>query len=132
MSDVRPVGRPPKEFDPESFEKLCTIQCTKLEICAFFDTTDKTLENWVQRHYGENFSEVFEKKRGYGNIALRRKQYTKALAGNTALLIFLGKNRLGQSDKMEERFENVNPTEVKITWETAPSEKKMEDFYDKK
>ncbi len=36
-----------------------------------------------------------------GKASLRRKQYEIAMSGNTTMLIWLGKQALGQSDKQE-------------------------------
>lgn len=91
------MARPNKEFDKEQFEKLCELQCTKQEICSWFDTTDKTLERWCKREYKAGFSEVFAQKRGRGKIALRRMQLTLAKK-SASMAIFLGKNWLGQTD----------------------------------
>ena len=95
------MARPVKDFDKKQFEALCELQCTKFEICDWFDTTDKTLENWCIRTYGAGFSEVFRQKRGKGMIALRRKQREVALSGNTTMLIWLGKQWLGQKETVE-------------------------------
>ena len=94
------MARPRKEIDERDFESLCTLQCTKEEICGFFDVSDKTLENWCKRTYSEGFSEVFKKKRGKGKISLRRAQFRLA-EKNANMAIFLGKNYLGQTDKIE-------------------------------
>jgi len=91
------MGRPRKEIDQQNFEKLCGLQCTKEEICGFFDVTDKTLENWCRRTYKAGFSDVFAQKRGAGKISLRRYQFELAKK-NANMAIFLGKNYLGQSD----------------------------------
>ena len=91
-------GRPPKEIPQKEFEKLCGLQCTKEEICGFFDVTDKSLENWCKRTYKQGFSEVFREKRGLGKISLRRMQFQLAKK-SAAMAIFLGKNWLGQTDK---------------------------------
>jgi hypothetical protein len=40
-------------------------------------------------------------KRQAGFVSLRRKQYELAMAGNATMLIFLGKQYLGQADKRE-------------------------------
>ena len=92
------MPRPLKEIDAKQFEKLCGLQCTKLEICGWFDITDKTLESWCKRTYGKGFSETFEEKRAAGKISLRRAQYELALKGNETMLIWLGRNYLGQSE----------------------------------
>ena len=91
------MARPLKQIPKDDFEKLCGLQCTKEEICSFFDVTDKTLENWCKRTYERGFSEVFQEKRGLGKISLRRAQFELAKK-NAAMAIFLGKNYLGQRD----------------------------------
>lgn len=94
------AGRPKKEIDKTEFEKLCALQCTMSEICAWFDTTKKTLIAWCKRTYQTDFSTVYAEKAEYGKISLRRKQFQIA-EKNAAMAIFLGKNYLGQSDRNE-------------------------------
>lgn len=94
------MARPRKEIDRREFEKLCGLQCTKEEICGWFDITDKTLEAWCKREYRQGFSEVFSLKRGKGKVALRRAQFQLA-ERSAAMAIFLGKNYLDQRDSVE-------------------------------
>ena len=90
-------GRPLAEIDKNQFERLCGLQCTKSEICAYFHLTDKTLERWCKRNYKMSFSDVFSKKRGIGKVSLRRIQFRQA-EKSPAMAIWLGKQWLGQSD----------------------------------
>ena len=87
-------------IDKKQFENLCGLQCTLLEICDFFDVEDDTLNSWCKKTYGTTFSEVFKQKRGKGQISLRRMQW-KLAEKNTAMAIFLGKQYVGQKDKIE-------------------------------
>ena len=91
------MARPQKEINTKQFEKLCGLQCTKEEICGFFDVTDKTLERWCKRTYKKGFSEVFAQKRGSGKISLRRNQFQLA-EKNASMAIWLGKQYLGQRE----------------------------------
>jgi len=91
------MARPLKEIDPKQFVSLCGLQCTREEICTWFDVTEKTLEGFCKRTYGQGFSLVYAQKRSAGKISLRRHQWRLA-EKNTAMAIFLGKNYLGQSD----------------------------------
>lgn len=93
------TGRPRKSIDKHQFETLCALQCTEVEICDFFDVTDKTLCAWCRREYKMTFSDVFKIKRNKGKISLRRYQYKEAEKGNVSMLIWLGKQWLGQSEK---------------------------------
>ena len=109
------MARPLKEIDKHQFENLCGLQCTKEEICSFFDLTDKTLENWCKRTYKKGFSDVFRIKRGKGKISLRRSQFRLAET-NASMAIFLGKQYLGQKDVQQIEGETVTPKlEIAIT-----------------
>lgn len=104
------IGRPAKVIDKTQFENLCALQCTKLEFCAWFDVTDKTLERWCKRTYGAGFSEVFRQKRGKGVISVRRALYQNATQrNNTTAQIFWLKNHAGMADNIRvEADHNVN------------------------
>lgn len=82
------------------FEKLCSIQCTKEEICAVLQVSDKTLDAWCRSIYNENFSVIFKEKRAFGKTSLRRKQWNLA-EKNPTMAIWLGKQYLGQRDTVE-------------------------------
>lgn len=90
-------GRTPVEINKEEFEKLCAMQCTILEVCAFFGVTDKTISGWCKRTYGKSFSEIFKEKREAGKVSLRRSQWQLA-EKNATMAIWLGKQYLGQTD----------------------------------
>lgn len=92
------MARPLKEIDKDQFENLCGLQCTKEEICAWFDVSEKTLNAWCKRTYKAGFSLVFAQKRGKGKISLRRYQFQLAKK-NANMAIFLGKQYLNQSDQ---------------------------------
>ena len=93
-------GRPKIQIDKEQFENLCGLQCTLSEIAYYFNCSEDTIERWCESEYGEGFQAVFKLKRGKGLISLRRRQWNLAET-NTAMAIFLGKQFLGQSDKVE-------------------------------
>lgn len=92
------MARPQKEIDKKMFEGLCGIQCTQEEICNVLDVSDKTLQSWCRKTYGEGFSEVFAKKRNVGKISLRRAGFELAKK-NAAVHIFYAKNFLGMTDQ---------------------------------
>lgn len=88
-------------INKKEFEEMCKIQCTKEEICAVLDVTDKTLDRWCVNTYGKNFSVVFSEKRLGGKKSLRRRQWE--LAGtNPTMSIWLGKQYLGQKEPEQE------------------------------
>lgn len=95
------MGRPQITIDWEQMDKLLAIQCTLREVSSWFDCSEDTIERCCKREKGVTFAEYFAIKRHKGLISLRRKQYEVAMAGSIPMLIFLGKNYLGQSDKIE-------------------------------
>lgn len=99
------AGRPRKEINWEEFDKLCAMQCSQREIAAWFEVSVDTIERRVEEIHGVKFAEYFEEKRGKGKIALRRKQYEVAMSGNTTMLLWLGKQYLGQVDKQETKLD---------------------------
>ena len=92
------TGRPRKEIDFAQFEAMCHIQCTEVEIASILGISVDTLERRCEEHYGSTFAEVYEEKRSHGKESLRRKQWHAAENGNITMMIWLGKQWLGQTD----------------------------------
>jgi len=81
----------------DDFEHLCSIQCTREEICAFFGISKDTLLRWCKETYGTDFDTIYKEKRQMGKASLRRTQW-KLADKSVPMAIFLGKNMLGQVD----------------------------------
>jgi hypothetical protein len=112
------MGRPRIEIDWAEFDKLCAIHCTLREIAGWFDCSEDTIELRVKEKYGVTFTEHYSKRNSAGKVSLRRKQYQVAMGGNTALLIWLGKQYLGQTDKNE----SISTEEIKISIDNQDNE----------
>ena len=89
-----PAGRPKKEIDYATVEKLANIQCTQDEIASFLGISTRTLQR------DEQFMELFNKGRESGKMSLRRIQWKHAEKSAT-MAIWLGKQYLGQRDNIE-------------------------------
>lgn len=101
-------GRPLIELDKHQFETLCGMQCTQQEIADFFNINVDTVNAWCKRTYdGQLFSEVYNKMSSRGKISLRRTQWKQA-EKSTRMSIWLGKQYLGQSDKMETTITEID------------------------
>lgn len=87
------VGRGDKRvvIDPKEVEKLARLHCTIKEIAEYFGTTADTISY--------HFSDIITKAKIETKNSLRRAQLKVALDGNVTMLIFLGKQMLGQSDQ---------------------------------
>ena len=89
-----PAGRPKKEIDYATVEKLANIQCTQTEIASFLGISARTLQR------DEEFLKIYQKGQENGKMSLRRIQY-KLAEKNTTMAIWLGKQYLGQKDVIE-------------------------------
>lgn len=112
------TGRPKKEIAQDQFERCCNIHCTLTDIAGFFNCSEDTIETRCKEWYDCTFSEIYKKLAGYGNISLRRKQFEVAMAGDRGMLIWLGKQYLGQKDTVE----NINTDNVIIDLSELESE----------
>jgi hypothetical protein len=110
--EVMAGGRPRLEIEWEAFDALCAVQCTLAEIAAYLGVSEDTIERAVKREQGMSFADYFAQKRQAGFVSLRRKQFELAMEGNPTMLIFLGKQWLGQSDRREN---NAQEVEARVT-----------------
>jgi len=73
------------------------LNCTHLEAAAFLGITAKTFQVFLRDH--EEASDAFEEGKAKGTLSLRRWQLKRAENGSDAMLIWLGKQLLKQTDK---------------------------------
>lgn len=97
-------GRPTMEFDHSEVEKLGMLGATVPEMAAWFGCAVRTIERRMAMREGE-FRRSYEKGFGRLKISLRRQQIEVAKGGNVSMLIWLGKQMLGQADKQDVKEE---------------------------
>jgi hypothetical protein len=106
-------GRPPAlQPDEETMRtlKACgQIHCTTKETAAVLGVSEPTLIAFFKRH--EKARETFENGKANGRASLRRMQFRSAENGNTSMLIWLGKQHLGQSEKHQHGGDPNQPIE---------------------
>lgn len=87
------MARPKKVIDEKLLRKLAVIHCNQEEMASVLGISVDT----IQRRYAAQIKDG----RAEGKMSLRRKMWEMALNGNVTLLIWLSKNELGMSDKVE-------------------------------
>tara|TARA_R100000808_G_scaffold12391_1_gene30860 strand:+ start:3607 stop:3915 length:309 start_codon:yes stop_codon:yes gene_type:complete len=88
------MARPKKyNIDNKQVQNLARLGCTNIEIANFFGCDESLI-----RH---SYSEFLIKGRSEQKMRLRQLQWNSAERGNIVMQIFLGKNLLGQTDKIE-------------------------------
>lgn len=109
--------RPEKQIDWDRVDKLLEAGCHGTEICPYFDLTPERFYERVQEKYGMSFSVYSQEKRQKGDSKLREKQFDKAIDGDNMMLIWLGKNRLGQKDKQELNEQSDKSITLKVNFD---------------
>lgn len=104
-----------------NFDRLLGIQCTLREIAAFFDRSEQWVRDRVRTAKEMTFQEYAERVKPRGLVSLRRKQMELALAGDRTMLIWLGKQYLGQADKMDQRLTGADGGPIEITNTSDPA-----------
>jgi DNA-binding CsgD family transcriptional regulator len=98
------MPRPPKwsTISKEQIESLARLGCTDEEIADCFGIAPRT----VTRH----FREPLHKGRAMLKTRIRRAQLKAADSGNVSMLVWLGKQLLGQADKQDTSDNNAYPS----------------------
>jgi len=87
------MARPRIDIDYKKAKKLAEIQCTIAEIAHVMEVSITKLQRDAE------FRVMYDREREKGKTSLRRMQWASARKGNVAMLIWLGKQYLAQSDK---------------------------------
>jgi|TARA_Y100000361_G_C11091504_1_gene306672 hypothetical protein len=115
--EKRKRGRPKLDIDSDKVEMLASFGCSTVEIAKLHNCDEHTIR--------KRFKEELERGRESMKIKLRQLQWKQAENGNTSLLIFLGKQYLGQSDRNElELVGNLEGILKECGYEDSPIAKK--------
>jgi len=92
------------EIDPEMVRGLARIGATWDEIAGILGIARTTL---AVRMREKKYRDAYEQGVAEGDVSLRRAQYDSAMKGKTGMLVWLGKNRLNQTDRVETHNETT-------------------------
>jgi hypothetical protein len=92
----------------KAFASMCLLTERRHRVAAAMGPDVKTIDGMVNRRMGCSFSEYIQKRFREGNFKILGKQYEVAMSGDRTMLIWLGKNRLSQSDKIDTK--DTTPT----------------------
>ena len=127
-------GRPYVDIDLDMLAKLCAIQCTRDECAAVMGISKNTITRRLaempdpdESEAGDTFDKFFSRHCHEGRASLRRAQFTAAMgnpakaatltepavklrAPNITMQIWLGKQWLGQEDKITHEIDVLDGT----------------------
>lgn len=112
------------DVEIEQFKSLCSIFCSRKEVCLIMKVSEKTLNRLIEEYLHDEiapdstdpvtFSDAFDLYSGQGKASIRRKQFEAAMAGDKTMLIWLGKNYLDQSDVVKQTVTETHTKEVPL------------------
>ena len=133
------MGRPRKEIDWTQLDSLVMLNAS-LTFCAErqllkwgeqpnFKTIKaamEIIERRIEENYRITFTEYKEQRKDPVRMKLLQKQIDIALNGNVTMLIWLGKQMMGQSDKIDQNLRGQIDSNVQVilTLPANGSEKK--------
>lgn len=89
--------------------KLAAINCNWAEIAAVVGLKEDTVR--------KRFSEIYKKGRETGKMSLRRKMFDTAMGGNVTMQIWLSKQMLGYTEKIDQKTALQTEQKYEITLE---------------
>lgn len=98
------MGRPKKNLTPKEWDSvkyMCMIHCTGEEIAGVMQMDYDTLNRNCKDKFGFGISEYIKRNQSNGKMSLRRAQWKAAESGNVSMLIWLGKQWLGQREQQD-------------------------------
>ena len=107
-------GRPRREIDYALVARLAGIGCTDAEIAAALQCSAAWFCN--RKKTDEPLRDAIDSGRETGRTTLRRLQWQGAASGNVTMLIWLGKQMLGQRDRREPDEGAAADRNYTITW----------------
>jgi AcrR family transcriptional regulator len=105
-------GRPRATIDAGLVENSAALGCTIEEIAAILGVGKRTLYDRLDSD--ADLAEALERGRDKGKATLRRLQWQQANAGNPTMLIWLGKQILGQRDRVATEVSGPDGAPVKV------------------
>lgn len=110
-------GRPEFEITDEMklrIRELARLQATDAEIAAELGVSLRCIEYWKIRR--KDYVEWYRDGKNQGLVSLRRSMFRSAIEeGNPTMMVWLSKNLLGYTDKIEQRHSGPNGGAIPLT-----------------
>lgn len=111
--EKKKMGRPVFELNDKDFDVAIQLPMIKADICLLMGgCSEDTIERYVKKRFKKTFAELQSERRQHFRKNILGKQYEMAMKGNVTLLIWLGKQYLGQKDKQEISGDEEQPLTI--------------------
>ena len=110
MKDKKKKGKPGRKkiiIDWNKVDRSLIAGANGVQVASMLGISFDTLSRRCNEEKNADFAEYLRQKRQEGNEKLLSAQYNLAMKGDRGMLIWLGKNRLDQSDKKDITQKNI-------------------------
>ena len=100
----RRMGRPPtaqEAIDKKELAKIMAFYPSQKDVMDWFGVSESSLERFIETHFKMSFESLRDKSFVRTRVGIKRMQIQKAMSGDNTMLIWCGKQYLGQSEKNE-------------------------------
>ena len=103
------------EIDWQMVGEYLNAQCSGVEIAEMIGIHENTLYNRCKDDLGLEFVAFSQQKKSEGRQSLKKRQYALAMSGDKTMLVWLGKQYLGQKDRTEVQNNiSIEPTVTQV------------------
>ena len=113
------MARPKAIIDWDKAGEMIAAGCDGVQVAAYFGIHPDTLYMACEKELKMGFSAYLQTKRASGDAALLKAQFDLALKDkNPTMMVWLGKQRLGQREKQDTDITSGGDklTDIKIHW----------------
>lgn len=110
------MARPKANINWDEVGKMLEAGCSGVGIAASIGVDEGTLRKRCEKDLKCSFSEFAQQKKSKGDDLLRAKQFALAMKGDKTLLIWLGKQRLGQTDRQDQKHEHSGGIALEVEY----------------
>lgn len=113
-------GRPRLTIDEKHIYQLCLLGCTIEEIAHALEVSKSYIDK--RRATDPHFRELMDRGWARMRVSLRREQMRAVRQGNATMLVWLGKQSLGQRDFHDVQVHSTGSVDVNLNVATAREE----------
>ena len=111
--------RQPVPIDWDMVDNMLRADCEGTEVAARLGMHPDTLYKRCRTERHTDFAEYLRLKKSDGNSILKERQYALANANDRTMLIWLGKQRLNQREKIDHGIDAKKPLQVVVSDNTG-------------
>lgn len=107
------MGTPSFVFDPKQVQIFGMYSATYETMAEYYGVSIDTIARRM-KDAESDFCKAYKKGAGFGLMKLREAQMSKALSGDSTMLIWLGKQLLGQKDHISNEVDVSQPIQLVV------------------